>query len=388
MYNNNNNNNNQNHGITRKNMIKRLINTNKIKNSGQEYDSRMIINLINNYNNYSKKVIHNIISNILNKEVIEDYEYNAIEDILDTIFKNIQNVDNDDKDLLYIDTILFIIDKLFLYGSIDNDNKNDILDKIYIQIKDMKGCFPGIISYINFYEESLKKNYENQITETIPKSETGNGNRNGNGNGNGNENGNGNTYENDNENDNEDGNEFTLKTQTDHEDESDNENENENKIKNQGMNEVNLSKKIIIADIKKNNILKIAKEYILDKNVKNYFTKILGYDNFNSERKRKINEKISKTKNFLFQVLGYTKINNIMSIVLFENITKVLCLSDLKYIENKLPYIEIINIKNIGTDSKFNISRNLDEKFITKSGNKNTLTIKNNTYNLKNTSSF
>jgi len=372
------NNNNQSHGITRKNMIKSLINTNKIKNSGEEYDSRMIINLIDNYNNYSKKVIHNIISNILNKEIIEDYEYDVIENILNNIFENIKNIDKPNKDLLYIDTILFIIDKLFLYGSIDNNNKNknDILDKIYNEIKDLNkkesdySCFSSIIGYITFYEESFNNISEIQGTKNNPEPATGNGNRNGNGNGN----------EHENENGNENGNEEASL-------ESDQSNStiNENEKKNQGMNNVNPTNNLKIADIKKNNILKIDKKYILDEtNIKNYFRKILGYDNFNSERKGRIDEKIKKTKNFLFQVLGYTKIKNIMSIVLFENITKVLCLSDLKYIENKLPYIEIINIKNISKDNIFNISQHLDEKFITKNGNKNILTFESKPYNLNN----
>jgi hypothetical protein len=134
----------------------------------------MIQSLIDNYNNYSKKVIHNIISNILNKEDIADYENNTIYTILDTILSNILNSEIGDKDLLYIDTILFIIDKLFLYGSINNDNKKDILNYIKNDIIPNTidyMCFSTIINYITFYETSFQKSSNNGIN--VSESATG-----------------------------------------------------------------------------------------------------------------------------------------------------------------------------------------------------------------------
>ena len=175
--------NNQNNGITRKNMIKNLISTNKTKNSGEGYDDEMIRKLIDNYNNYSKKVIHNIISNILNKEDIADYEYDTINIILTTIFENINSNGKQDKYLLYIDTILFIIDKLYLYGSFhNNEYKNNIYLKILDEINNIKenndyNFFSGIIAYTEFYEQSFQNNL-NKTTGYINTSQSATGNNN------------------------------------------------------------------------------------------------------------------------------------------------------------------------------------------------------------------
>ena len=156
-------NNNQNKGISRKNMIQYLINTNKTRNLCKPYDIDMISELINNYNNYSKKVIHNIISNILNKESFEK-EIDTIKIIIDNIIEGI--LINTDKELLYIDTIIFIIDKLFLYGRINKDDNNSryiilhYMDNALLKIPVNKKykCYDTILNYIGFYLESFKNN--------------------------------------------------------------------------------------------------------------------------------------------------------------------------------------------------------------------------------------
>ena len=104
-------------------MINYIINTDKkigCMNSNQHNDLEkrdiLVYNInlaLKNYGPNSKIYIHNIISNILNQDeisVIEAY-------IIIVIIINIKN--NNDSQVIYTDTLIFIIDKIHLINNVD-----------------------------------------------------------------------------------------------------------------------------------------------------------------------------------------------------------------------------------------------------------------------------
>ena len=321
-----------NNGITRKNMIKYLIKKNKTKNLGELYNEDMISKLINYYNNYSKKVIHNIISNILNKESFET-EISTIKFIIDNIIEKTQH--NTNKELLYIDTLLYIIDKLFLYGRINKATQRHIIlmhlnDKLKeIPENNNYKCYDTFISYINFYIESFKKNSEIKGRENTPESATGNSNK-------------------------------TLQ---------------------QTKSKVIPTISLKIKDIIKGNILKIDKKEIekeypgINKMIQTMIEKMMHNKSYKSKK--------NNTVNYIFQVLGFVNIVNIKYIILFENYYKIVLKMDIDHLSKLIEYIQIIKTNNINSNNILKINKVSQSKFIKEQNGKYVITISNKEYILK-----
>jgi hypothetical protein len=72
------------------------------------------------YNQYQKNVIHNIIFNILKKKIINDFETFILVGIIKKI---ITRANNNNITLSHIDTLIYMLDKLFLYKFPDDKKK-------------------------------------------------------------------------------------------------------------------------------------------------------------------------------------------------------------------------------------------------------------------------
>ena len=81
------------------------------------------------YNQYQKNVIHNIIFNILKKNIINDFETFILIGIIKKIINRgvVPNSSGGIKNIItlsHIDTLVYILDKLFLYKFPDDKSKN------------------------------------------------------------------------------------------------------------------------------------------------------------------------------------------------------------------------------------------------------------------------
>ena len=126
----------------KKNLVNIIIQSNNIANDNKNY-SNIINNILKGPYDVLKRIaIHNIISNILNKRNITSTEKRNIITIIEYLIKN---------NTLYAkSTLIFIIDKIYLFGK---DNKEDILNK-----------FNGYSDYINYI--SLYESQENSLSES------------------------------------------------------------------------------------------------------------------------------------------------------------------------------------------------------------------------------
>jgi hypothetical protein len=85
-----------------------------------------LLNILNNFDISKKKLIHKILSNILNKSHISDFELQ----IILSIVERIKELYRENKDLIFVNTLIFIIDKIILFQRKNsvNINKKIILD--------------------------------------------------------------------------------------------------------------------------------------------------------------------------------------------------------------------------------------------------------------------
>ena len=296
---------NTNNLIDRKKMIKYMIETNKIYNSENITSYDIIIDkMFKNYNNYAKKVIHNIISNILNKKNIDQNEIIIMENIITKIFEGVKF---EKLKLTYYDTLMFIIDKIFLFGKLtssDNKKRIDMIKFIQKKINNYNNKTSIDIIYIKNYINLYEINF-NREESKIETSEN-----------------------------------FT----------SNNEHKN----------------KLTLKDFKKDSIFSIKKETITGGNKKSFVNDLSKNYDFNSTI---ILSKINSIDNFTVQVIGYyTSINYNKFIVFFEINIKVIFqypITDLKKLIEKREIQKNsseINKNNLFTISKFgNLKKSIVE---------------------------
>ena len=396
---------------SKKNMVKTMIKTN-------DYFEQQPINIDNinkiietsfvNYNNNNKRIIHNIISNILNKKTISDNEVTIINNIITKIFSGINDNSGESK-LIYYSTLIFLIDKIHLIKFDENKQgrcklKSSILNGITKENVDVDSKY--IKNYINLYGNEKS---ETIIPQNVVGTNTGSSTGSSTGSNIGSNTNTGSNTE-----------ELATKNLSNIE-----RKEGAKKIANAFNEQVRKegSKKIAnafkekvketsinnptqilknvksggnpnatsntpknISNIKKDNILLIERIIMkekypqIDDTMNEYIKKI--------DKQRIVNGKKPKknTLNYLFQVLGYYEKDSKKSVILFENYYKIIFELNIDTLKDLIPYIHIHKSNNINKENVLIISRlpNEFKKIIKEENGKYIITSNNQNYNLKN----
>jgi hypothetical protein len=361
---------------SKRNMIKQMIKTN-------DYFDKQPINIGNinsiietafgNYNNNNKRVIHNIISNVLNKKNISKNEVTIINNIITRIFSGINDNSRKSK-LIYYSTLIFLIDKIHLIKFDEDSERATLKSSILEKINEKNVDSQYIKNYINLYGNEKNKNF-------IPGKASGNKSNNL-------------SVENSN-NQNKELNSISEKELNSSSEIIYNNKQSSNLTEKLAVTKLNqiagnpnatLNTPKNISNIKKDNILLIKRIIMkekypqIDDTMNKYIKEI--------DEKRIVNGKKPKknTLNYLFQVLGYYEKDGKKSVILFENYYKIIFELNIDTLKDLIPYIHIHKSNNINENNVLNISRlpNEFKKIIKEENGKYIITSNNENYNLKN----
>lgn len=102
-------------------MVKEIMETNNIFNLCNlvelTKESNKLLGYYEKYTPYKKRVIHNFLSNILHKKILSEDDYTLLKSHVDKLLENIKIKNNYTVHFyLRIDTLIYIIDKVFLYS--------------------------------------------------------------------------------------------------------------------------------------------------------------------------------------------------------------------------------------------------------------------------------
>lgn len=111
--------------LNKKNMVKEIMETNNIFNSCDSVilrtESDRLLDYYKVYTPNKKRVIHNFLSNILHKKILSEDDYILLKLHVNLLLEKINNNEFTVYDYLWIDTLIYIIDKVFLYSlKLDN----------------------------------------------------------------------------------------------------------------------------------------------------------------------------------------------------------------------------------------------------------------------------
>jgi len=146
--------------LNKKNMVKEIMETNNIFNSCDSLilrtESTRLLDYYEDYTPNKKRVIHNFLSNILHKKILSEGDYNLLKSHVNLLLEKINNNEFTVHDYLWIDTLIYIIDKVFLYSlKLDNSllnndkKKQDFRYKILFYLDKNK----KLSEYIKLYKQ-------------------------------------------------------------------------------------------------------------------------------------------------------------------------------------------------------------------------------------------
>jgi hypothetical protein len=155
--------------FTKSKMIEDIIATNKILESC-ENGKRINNDLLPYLNKYfegkytmnKKRALHNIISNILLKETLTEQGMNVIKTIISMLSSKFK--EDEHTNYAIIDSIIFIIDKLYLVGL--DKSREELLDIIKKHFDELGETTSFIKAYIDNANENADKNSKRLILGT------------------------------------------------------------------------------------------------------------------------------------------------------------------------------------------------------------------------------